>query len=530
MAEGTCRKTTGRTSEGAYTRTRVDAQSEASSVLDGWYIDIRTVELCMAWTLLRQGLLRLVDVRVWLACLEVRERRKKLPRKRSARYGLRELQGLTGGGGVTLKGALRRLRQTGLVDWSSGKAPVFATSPEQLEGLDLELFWEMLDAMPKMTRKDGRKEPRKRVPLPRRTIRFLAGGVNRSVLATALGQLAWCLYYHRSSGWNPTGKVMACRIADTFGLSERSVLRARHHLEDLGWMRREQTPVWHVKKFGASYSVNLEWARTARELEFTLERRRLSTTKMSPQPGQNGTGMSGLDSDQTPLPRGRKNQTPTSSGGPQSGFSSGNQELKKPKLRDIQREDLSSMDRLMVLFDQAMAMGVVQGDSFMERLNFAALAEHSRVRATLNPPGMFSRLLRWGRNPNGSSRKPSPAWHFVTEGDEEAVRVRLTAHLNDEPELLEPRQSGSGALGSEKTGRPKRLSRDAAALRSIDAALLAGRVRPTQGGSLQDELVAQGWSVERYTQARRELTEWKRGGSEAQDELLEPVGGLQCGF
>ena len=179
----------------------------------------------------------------------------------------------------------------------------------------------------------------------------------------------------------------------------------------------------------------------------------------------------------------------------------------------------------MVLFDQALAMGVVRGDSFMERLNFAALAQRSRARATVNAPGMFSRLLRWGRNPDGSPRKPAPAWHFVTGDDEEAVRVKLTAHLNGEPELLEPRRSGGPDWERPKPVR-KPLSRDGAALRAIEDAILRGRVRDFGRRSLQDELVAHGWTVERYTEARKELGEWKRGGRSDDDlgEPLEPVG------
>ena len=416
-----------------YACTRVRGHINSSDAcLHGGYIDIRTVELCIAWTLLRQGVLRPVDVRVWLASLEVRERRKTLSSERSARYGARELHNLVGGGGGTLKGSLRRLRKTGLMTWGSAKGPVFAISPEQIDGLDLELFWSMARSMP---------SKRRRVPIPRRVLRMLAGGVNRSVLATTLGQLVWCLYYHRTAGWNPRGSCKGSWIAETFGLSERSIIRARAHLESLGWLRKVERPTWHMNRYGATYAVNLEWARTAGELSTTLARQKISTTKMSPLESQNGTRMSGPESDQTPLREEHLNQTPTLSGGAPPGISKKDQVLKEPNLRDIQAEDLSSMERLMKLFDQALAMQVVKGDSFMERLNFAALAEHCRVRGNSNPPGMFSRLLRWKWNPDKTPRAPSPAWHFVTEGDEEAVRLKLNAHMFDDPQLLESRPS-----------------------------------------------------------------------------------------
>jgi len=71
------------------------------------------------------------------------------------------------------------------------------------------------------------------------------------------------------------------------------------------------------------------------------------------------------------------------------------------------------------------------GDTFVDKLNFAGLAEYARTRGTDNPGGLFWRLLNWTKSPNGGARKPSPAWHFVTDGDEERVRLRLKEFLED---------------------------------------------------------------------------------------------------
>ena len=61
----------------------------------------------------------------------------------------------------------------------------------------------------------------------------------------------------------------------------------------------------------------------------------------------------------------------------------------KPNLRDITHDDLTNIDRLMVLFEQAEQSGLVD-DTYMDRLNFAALAEHCRVRGTSNPAGIVA--------------------------------------------------------------------------------------------------------------------------------------------
>jgi len=178
-----------------------------------------------------------------------------------------------------------------------------------------------------------------------------------------------------------------------------------------------------------------------------MAKERLSTTRVSPPSGQNGIGLSPPESDQNLSTRVTNNQKPASGSGPQSGVSEGKGKEAKPNLRDIKRQDLGSVERLMDLFDQAKAVGLVI-ESYMERLNFAALAEHCRARGSENPPGMFARLLRWRKNPDGSARNPAPAWHFVTEGDEEAVRRKVSAFVYDEPELLASRVGESDEEGS----------------------------------------------------------------------------------
>lgn len=411
-----------RRGEGYRATWRCGHNAEPAPKLEGGYIPVRTIELCMAWGLLLGGDLRPFDIRVWLAVHELRARRAHAGKDRAPRYRVDELTRLVGGGGGTLKASLRRLRATRLVRWSEG-GPEVATSPEELVTANLEPVWGIYRAMP---------AKRKRVPVPRRVLRLLAGGVKRSVLATALGQLVCCLFYHRGKGWNPKGSCKASWIAETFGLSERSVIRARQHLEGLGWLRRVESPgQWHLNRYGATYEVNLLWARTAEEFSKTHARQKFSTAELSPPCARNGTRLSPPESDQTLSTRRNKHQNPSSGGsaGVSRGKGGKKKSLPKATLRNLIPEDLASVPRLMELFDQAVSRGLVR-EGFMERLNFAAAAEHARVRGSSNPCGLFFHVV---------SKK---LWHYITDGDEEAVRRKVTAHLNGEPLEDERRRGG----------------------------------------------------------------------------------------
>lgn len=433
----------------------------------------------MAWGLLLNGELRPIDVRVWLAVREMQERRRHAGKGRKPEFTLEELRDLVGGGGGGLRSSLRRLRASRLVVWAEG-GPRVATSPDELVTGNLERVWGIYGAIPAR---------RKSVPVPRRILRLLAGGVKRSVLATALGQLTCCLFFNRREGWNPQGSCKASWIASTFGLSERSVIRARQHLEELGWLRRVEAPgQWHLNRYGATYRIELSWARTAGELSTTLERRELSTNRMSCPPTATDTRLSPPESEHTLSSR-LKDQKPAS-GGP-AGLCKGRrgEELPAPNLRDVKREDLSDIPRVMVLFDQARERGLVE-EGFLDRLNFAAAAEHARVRGSSNPAGLFFHLV---------SKK---LWHYVTAGDEDAVRSRVKAHVFGEPET-----SKNDRAASPKPSRKRLqdLSKDAYALRAVRKRLQLRPDAAVLACSLESEFVKAGWTPEQYKAAVEEL-------------------------
>src|SRR5262245_25451076 len=106
--------------------------------------------------------------------------------------------------------------------------------------------------------------PQRRVPVPRHTIRLIAGGCRATVIATMLGYLFRCLYYreHRciSGGWCKTSWV-----ARVFCMDQRNIKAARKHLVTIGWLCLCDTPQAVCNRRGTYGRVNLSWTRAALE-------------------------------------------------------------------------------------------------------------------------------------------------------------------------------------------------------------------------------------------------------------------------
>ena len=174
---------------------------------EGGYQLIPAAHLALAWWAYREKFIRLADLRVWFAAWEMRARRCRLPSPLPRRYGLRELDRLTGLAPKRLKAALRRLEAAGLLRWSES-AIEFPAPSEALAVLDGDGFRRFLDAIPNHQR---------RVPVPRRILRLLAGGCRPALIATILGHLLRCLYL-KGGQFQEVGRVKASWIADTFGV------------------------------------------------------------------------------------------------------------------------------------------------------------------------------------------------------------------------------------------------------------------------------------------------------------------------
>jgi hypothetical protein len=129
------------------------------------------------------------------------------------------------------------------------------------------------------------------------------------------------------------------------------------------------------------------------------------------------------------------------------------------------------MGRLLILFDEAQARGLI-GGSESERLTFVATAERARLRAITNAPGLFAELVR------------RRLWHFVTQDDEDRAHRRLRDHC----------------YGRREAGRPPALRRPAGAL-SQDALFVA---------DVSARLSRQGFTGEVFAAVSQALPEWTR--------------------
>jgi hypothetical protein len=475
----------------------------------GGYQLIPAVHLALAWWTYRQRIIRLADLRVWFAAWEMRARRCGRPSPLPRRFGLGELARLTGLAPRRLRAAIRRLEAARLLRWSEA-AVGFPAAAEALAGLDGDDFRRLFDFIPNHDR---------RVPVPRRVLRLLAEGCRPAMIATILGHLLRCLYM-KGGAFQDLGRVKASWIAEAFGVGLRRVKQARRELVAMGWLIPLPSPQGAMNRWGALVRIDLTWAAARGGAAPPAA----DGAEMAPPSPAAGAEMAPPDpSDEEPL-RGDNNQEPAAGGpagssrhrpeektpdvqsldrvatatpGPAApstsavespGSSPARPAPGRPDLRHVVPEDLADTGRLLELFEQAVARGLVPASEW-GRLRFVAAAEHARSIGTANPCGLFVRLVRGG-------------WlHFATEDDATAASVRLRRHLYGGSPPGRTAAEQGGIVG----GMMPELSEDARLVRAVRAA--AARA---------------GYRGDPFPLLKREKSEWTR---ERWDRALEELGG-----
>ncbi len=378
----------------------------------GGYCFINATALVVVYVAYRQSIIRLLDLRVWLACHELGARRCGLQKGQRPRYTVEELHRLVGGvGGEHLRNSVRRLETVGLLVWrETGLDPTLDVS-KLPDG-----FWEQFEIKLTLV-----QNVRRKVPVPRRVIRMLAQGTTRSQAATVLGHLLRGLYY-RNGRCTAGGTCKASWVAEVFDVDVRNVKAARKRLVEMGWLVLQLTPQRRLNRWGISFTVNLDWSPSPQQNRDTE----------APPPGQLST---------TGLPPPRKNQELSTRSKhqkpatrrPKTGVCKETGKQEKPSLRSLQPADLSDSRRLSELFKQAQRDGLVT-DCECDRLRFFAAAERARSVATRNTCGLFATLVR------------RQLWHFITQRDEDTARWRLRAIMYA-PDLTSSRPATSGVPG-----------------------------------------------------------------------------------
>ena len=451
----------------------------------GGYCFIAVVQLYMVWWAYRHQRIRLLDLRTWFAAHEMVARRCQLAQGHAPAYTYDELHQLVAGiGGEHVRASLRRLDTQGLLTWSPTTI-TFANAPDVWPDQDCRAFRSMLDGIP---------NHRRRVPVPRRTLRFLASCRRRVLIATILGHLLRCLYF-RQGHCVGSGFCPASWIVTVFGVSLRNVKLARHHLAEIGWFTLRETPHWVRTQWGQKVHLNLAWPGT------TSAGSHASTAPRTAPPAEfSPSQLAPLDSYQK-LPEGFLHQKPAARR-PAGAFSQHVPAKSPPTLRHITLQDLHHTDRLLTLCQEATREGLLTG-SEASRLQFVAMAEHVLARPTRNPGGLFAALLR------------QRLWQVITQPEEDAARRRLHAYTDAAAwpiTFLAPGSEPIGAAVRKATAAPAPLSHDALVVRTLTADLSrvgrTGNLLPLvqHHGYLQD------WTRERWEQAGQELGQlhWER--------------------
>lgn len=352
---------------------------------DGGFCFVHAEAIVSAWWAYRRGVIRLVDLRAWFASFEVVARRCVVREGVRPAFRLDELTELIGGrGGKHTRASVRRLAAVGLLHWMQSEVVHLRYAAELLAESERGLE-ETLCLVPNRSR---------RVPVPRRVLRFLAACGRPVVIATALGHLLRCVYY-RNGGIRPDGLCKASWVARVFEVDERNVKGARSHLCRLGVLERSSAPQRVLNRHGSLVRLNLNWE----------EARRVGPRRSPPLGRRSATGSPPPRETGNSSLRRSENQKPGAPG------PDGVRErtAKRPSLRWVVQADLGDASRLASLHREAAAQGLCErGEAAMLRV-FAAAA-HSRRVGRANPCGLFATIVRNG------------LWHHASVEDEDRAR------------------------------------------------------------------------------------------------------------
>ena len=348
----------------------------------------------------------------------------------------------------------------------------------------------------------------RRVPVPRQTVRLIAGGCRASVIATILGHLLRCLYYReqrcRSGGW-----CKASWIASVFQIDLRSIKAARKYLVTIGWLQMLDTPQPLRNRWGSYALVSLSWTRST--LEQTIDTGTLVPASTLPPPSEFCTTRLPplLKENIEPFQEFQHQQPaqavetarsasllPTVAIAPHEKTGVKSQDThtmqnptSPPTLQHFVPEDLRDTARLLTLFAQAQRQGLIDG-SESARLTFVAAAEHACVMGASNPCGLFAVLIR------------RQLWHYVTDRDEDAASARLKQYWYGR---ASPRRPAPPPVFSE----PSPLSKDVFMVRELQRELARAGFQGEAFGWVHRAYPE--WTRTRWDQAVAELTTAQQG-------------------
>lgn len=353
----------------------------------GGFRFIRARSILAVWCAMAEGLISVYDVRIWLACHEIVSRRCQIGKGKRPDYRPSELVPLLGTGrDAKVRKGIERLENAGLLAWDAGGVEL-DTKKCEAQGQNTPEWGRLLASVANNKRK---------VPVPRRMICYLARSRSRTVIATVLGHLLRCLYYRKGQCLSG-GRCKASWIAEVFGVDVRNVKAARKVLVGLGWLEPGKAGQVLLNRWGMPMAVNLSWGLPGKANETKSPPRRSRSLPKSPPP-ESYTKLFSRNTNQKL--------------GGTAGAEMGSGERSRPTLKRICLEDLRVPGRLDCLYRQAADAGMVR-HSAAGRLQWFGAAEHAMEAGDRNPCGLFVALCR------------RDLWHHITQAQEDAARLKL---------------------------------------------------------------------------------------------------------
>ncbi len=348
--------------------------------------------------------------RVWLACVELianREAAKRVRRLRRDRrlvqsdFRRNELEALTGLNARSVTRAVGCLQRLGLVEFKA-TAVTLSELPMPEAGETIRDF-------------AGGRSARRPIPVPRTVLRFLAAHELAALGRVMLGYVCRGLSVDRVGGaLREAGTVKASWLADTLGLSLRSVRYAQAELRTLGWIGKDVgSKQWKLNRHGAWFRINLGWKPSVSVKQGDAFRALNGAPVARPTP----------DFRTSVAPPKENRKTPSESKNQKSHpgvFKTTIRSLPAPSLRNILRADLHAPERLRQLQRQAVARGWVR-DCQADTLNFFAAAVRARSTSSRDPIRVFVGLVR-GR-----------LWGHLTQTQEDEARRMLRPVCGSNP-------------------------------------------------------------------------------------------------
>ena len=412
----------------------------------GRYRRITTHQIIMMWWLYRAGHITLRQLRIIFAAHEMAEQRSYTPAddRRKPLYRREEILHLVGGRGS--KSAARAISRDVQHLGSLGVAMIsdhsitFADSIEQIHVDDVSGFWEMFQQI---------KNSRRKVPVPRRTLRALAGGFRRSETGYMLMALIRSVFWHKDQeAYRIDGRMKLSELATTFMLDRKSVSSARTHLIELGWLiPYTNTPQQMINRFGVHDVINVDWepANDAELSTETVDQPVHEAVEKTDMPTVGGRGdvarfpspppdsvarfpspykqVSSSSRNQNKKLRSTAPEPSVVSIKPEGGSRKkeayrDRQAANKPNIHRILPEHLRSPYTLHELYRQAVATNLIS-DCEGWKSSFFAMANRARTRGH-NPGALLLWLIKQRKH------------EFVTLADEEAAKAQLR-RLDGEP-------------------------------------------------------------------------------------------------